>query len=406
MVDSSSQKQYTKCSRGQAAGAAVLVAIIAGLLIMFIIMIPPSERAKILGDPVPGSSANGGGVVPVGAISTLLIQHPGRIDYLVQKEIEHPLPVINIQTTEEAGIISEKSVVSSKRGILSEKSSEFSFPVISPADVRNPLLTFRVTEQVGDLHVIMNGEEIYSGPAGGSQMRPVIIPSGLLHTDNTIIFKVSSPGLAFWRTNSFVAENVKVVADTLNREAQVARHVFLVSETEKQNLERVQLKFHPECRYGEAGSLHILLNNKEVYSATPDCELSLVPIELAASDLFTGENRIEFKTDKGTYLLSAVTIVSKLKEVSYPTYYFELSEEQYDAIKSHKNDLKITVAFTDVTDVREGQIIFNGVNRDFSTRSPTVALDVGADIEKGSNSVVIKPRRTLDVREIRADIVN
>ncbi len=404
MVDMSSKLKFNTSNKGQAAGAAVLVAIIAGLLIMFIIMIPPSERAKILGEPVPGSSTNG--VVPENSISTLLVQHPGRIDYLVQKEIEHPLPVINIQTTEEAGIISEKSVVSSKRGLFSEKSSEFSFSVSVPSDVHNPLLTFRVTEQIGDLHVIMNGEEIFSGPAGGSQMRPVIIPAGLLQSENTIVFKVSSPGLAFWRTNSFVAENVKVVADTVNREAQVARHVFLVSETEKQNLERVQLKFHPECRYGDAGLLHIYLNGKEVYSATPDCELSLVPIELSSADLMSGENRIEFRTDRGTYLLSSVNVISKLKEVTYPTYYFELSEEQYNAIKTHKNDLKISLAFTDVTDERSGQIIFNGVNREFNTRNPTLTLDVSADVEKGSNSVVIKPRRAIEVREVRADIVN
>ncbi len=391
-------------SRAQAAGAAVLVAIIAGFLILFIITIPPTERAKLLGESLPSSSYKGV-TVPSGVFSTLVLQSPGRIDYLIQKEIEHPLPVINIRTSEESSVISEKSVVSSKRGLFSEKSSEFSFSVLTPSDVRSPLLTFRVTEQVGDVHVLFNGEEIFVGSPGGSQVKPIIVPPGLIQSDNLVVFMVSSPGLAFWRTNTFVAENVKVIADTINREAQVARHVFLVSDTEKQNLERVQLKFHPECRYGESGLLRIMLNAKVVYSATPDCDLSIVPIELAPSDLVLGENYVEFETSRGTYLLSSVNVVSKLKEVDFPTYYFELSEEQYDDVRSSDLKLKIRLSFVDVTSERSGQLIFNGNVRNFDTRSSNLTFDLSSDVEKGTNSIKIKPRRTLEVREIRADLV-
>ena len=390
-------------NRAQAAGAAVLVAIIAGMLILFIIVIPPTERAKILGEPVSGS--DDGVSVPRDVVSNLLLQNPGRIDYLIQKDVEHPIPVVTIRTAEESSVIAEKSVVSSKRGLFSEKSSEFSFQVAAPSDVHNALLTFKVSEQVGDVHVIFNDEEIYTGPAGGSQLRPIIIPSGLIHAQNVVVFSLSSPGLAFWRTNSFVADNVKVVADTVNREAQIARHIFLVSDTEKQNLERVQLKFHPECRYGDAGQLRILLNGNEVYNALPDCDLDLVPVELSADNLVRSENTLQFETTRGTYLLSHVLVVSKLKEVTYPTYYFELSEEQYDDIHSGDLDLKTVMSFVDVTDERSGQLIFNGVVRNFDTTSASLTFDLSDDVVKGSNSVKIKPRRTLEVREIRVDTV-
>ena len=38
-----------------AAGTAVLLAVVAGLLIMFIILIPPADRAKLLEDSPSGS---------------------------------------------------------------------------------------------------------------------------------------------------------------------------------------------------------------------------------------------------------------------------------------------------------------------------------------------------------------
>ena len=58
----------------------------------------------------------------------------------------------------------------------------------------------------------------------------------------------------------------------------------------------------------------------------------MVPIEFSSDLLYSGENEITFHTEKGTYLLSHVQIISKLKEVDYATYYFELTNEQYEDV--------------------------------------------------------------------------
>jgi len=79
--------------RAQAAGsAAVFVAIIAALLVAFIILVNPQQRAELLGEP--SSSSLGSSVLPSGSlVKSLLKATPGRIDYLAQTEIEHALPI-------------------------------------------------------------------------------------------------------------------------------------------------------------------------------------------------------------------------------------------------------------------------------------------------------------------------
>src|SRR3989344_6751564 len=92
--------------RGQsAAGAAVLIAIIAVLIVGFVVLIPPQERAKLLNE-----GSNTSTIIPATIEKKLLAVSPGRIDYLAQKEIEHPIPVVNIYARTEAKVLAEKNV--------------------------------------------------------------------------------------------------------------------------------------------------------------------------------------------------------------------------------------------------------------------------------------------------------
>src|SRR3989338_703233 len=84
----SSMVDLAMSSKGQAAGAAVLIAIIAGVLIMFIILIPPADRAELLGEQDSSSSGGSSGSSgKAGGIKNFIFQIPGRIDCLNSKEI-------------------------------------------------------------------------------------------------------------------------------------------------------------------------------------------------------------------------------------------------------------------------------------------------------------------------------
>lgn len=403
--------------RGQApaAGAAVLVATIAAVLIMFVILVDPEERADILGEDYTGttssSSSSGSGATDteIGEAKldiNLLKVNPGRIDYLAQSEIEHPLPVVNIFTKTESEVLAEKSSLFARKSSFSEETGSFKFSLKDLSLTDNVLLVFEVIESSGRAMIDLNGENIFNEEFKIGNPAPITLPLGFLKSDNELTFRMSSVGMAFWATNKLSLNNLKLVADVTDIESRTSRQTFLVSETEKNNLERITLKFQPDCKYGEVGPLRIILNGNELYSAVPDCELAFVPIEISPDLISLGENKIIFSTERGSYLLSHLVVTSELKEVEFPTYYFDLSNEDYLDVQAKDRRIRLTLNFVDVTDAKYGEVVVNGDQNHFDTREASIAMDISNDIVQDTNSVKIKPRKTIEVREMKVDLVN
>src|SRR3989344_3528446 len=217
--------------KGQAAGAAVLLAIIAGLIIMFIILIPPSEREELLGS---GDSPINRSDDDFVSAKVLLRENPGRLDFLDKKEVEHPLPIINVYTKEESKVIAQKNLARVSKKVFSEQISDFPFFIDDLEIVDNLLLSFTVNqESEGNLIVLLNGAEIYNAPAAAGAARPINIPKNALQKNNLIVFTASSPGIAFWKSHQIIVEEIQIVADVTNVQAQQSRNIFLITETEK-----------------------------------------------------------------------------------------------------------------------------------------------------------------------------
>ncbi len=393
-----------RTKRGQsAAGAAVLIAIIAALLVGFVILIPPQERAKLLDDTF---SDNDSIIVPGAVEKKLLSVSPGRIDYLAQKEVEHPIPVVNIYARTEAKILAEKNVAYAKKGIFSEQTDVLTLLVPDLKHTEKMLLSLDVKEVEGKLLVLVNGEQVFNDEVKPGSLAPISVPQNLLKEQNMVVFASSSPGLAFWRTNEVSLENIKVVADVTSVEAQSSRNVFLVSETEIDNLQKAILKFQPSCKFQEVGLLDVTINGKLIYSSVPDCDLAIIPIEFSPEILNQGENEVVFRTEKGDYLLTHILIKSELKELEFPTYYFDLSYEEYRKIVDGDKRVRLTLNFVDVVARKFGDLEINGHKRYFDTKEVSSVLDVSDDMVQGANAIKIKPRKTLEVRELRADLLD
>lgn len=390
--------------RGQAAaGAAILVVIIAGLLILFILFIPLEERAKLLGENLTVTETEDDGEEVIGQVTekNLLTVSPGRIDYLPQDWIEHPLPVVNIFTRTEAKVLAEKNTAYAKKGVFSEETSTFRFEVADLATTENALLSFSTDKIEGQLKIFLNGEELYRG---GLPSGPLRVPKNLLKEENTLLFGVSSPGLAFWETNELALKNLKVIADVTNIEAQTSRTTFLVSDTEKNNLIKAVLKFQPDCNFYEVQPLHISINGEEIYDAVPDCDLEFVPIEISAGLIQEGENQIMFRTEQGAYVLGHLVLESRLREVDFPTYYLDLSLEEFQDIDDGEKSVRLRLSFVDVVVSKYGEVIVNGVQKHFDTKESSYVIDISDDVVRGTNSVKIKPRKTLEIRELKVDL--
>ena len=64
-----------------------------------------------------------------------------------------------------------------------------------------------------------------------------------------------------------------------------------------------------------------------------------------------------------------------------------------------------TINFVDVIDSKKGDLLFNGHLTSFDTKEVEYILDLSEDLVRGNNALKIKPRKTLEVRELKIDLV-
>lgn len=393
---------YSK--KGQAAAAAALLAVIVALIVLYILFIPPGEREKILQDGVSGGSGSRGGT-RTGSNITLLSANPGRIDFLSQKTVEHSIPAIHLFTRTSGSVFEEKSSLSVRRTVFSQIDAEMSFAVADLVNTENVLLGFDVAGGRGILRITLNNEEVFSQEIKDGNVRPIALPKKLLEATNVLHFALDSPGIAFWRTHEYTLVNVKITGDVTRTDAQKSKNVFLVSPTEFNNLERVLLRFQPDCDSDFAGPIEVWINQFNVYSAVPDCGVGPLKIEVSPSYIKTGQNDLVFSIEQGDYSLSHVSVSSELKQIDFPVFFFELSQERFQDVKNNSKDVIVRLDFVDTIDRKQGELIVNGHTVGFDTRELVFEVDVSSDIVRGNNGIKIKPEKTVDVRQLRVLLV-
>lgn len=389
--------------RGQAAAAAVLLAIVAGLIIMFIILMPPAERADLLGTSTTTTSSTSN----IAVSGTILFKtSPGRIDYFSNKNLEHTLSDINIFTKTESKLIAEKNSIYAKRSLFSEKTAEFAFKLKHLDQTENVLLAFVAKNAPGRMTIALNGEEVYNGIINTKNTKPISLSKTSLKDDNLLVFSISSPGLAFWSTNELILEDVKIIGDITSLDTQYSKNVFLVSDTEKKNMEKMILKLYPECQSNDVGRLTIQLNANEIYNSIPDCGQTVLQVEIAPNIIISGENTLTFSLEKGSYLLTNPKLQTKLKEIDYPIYYFDISNEQFTTIKDKTKKVRLVLSFVDITDSKQGDLLINGHIQSFDTKDTSFIYDISDYAVEGNNAIKIVPKKSLDLRELRVELIS
>jgi len=314
--------------KGQAAGAAVLLAIIMGLVILFLILIPPQERAKILGEePTEKEVGEEVSSVKKDVKETLLQESPGRLSYIKEKEIEKLIPSTRIFTKTESTILAEREYLTAKSAAFSSQTEEIYFEIEDLAHTENIYLDLTIETYQGELIISLNNKEIFNKET--NKFKPLKLPKHLLASENTLTFKTSSPGIAFWRTNQYELNSIKLVGDITDISAQESKHLFSVSSNEAQNIEEVTLRFSLSCVPEKMGKIEVKLNNYLVFSGVPEnCE-DIFYYDLPPEIIETSNNWLSFKTEEGDYEIYHIAVKIKLKTPSYPVHYFEIGDNYF-----------------------------------------------------------------------------
>jgi len=324
--------------RGQAAAAGSLLALLAVFIVLYILLLPPDVRQELLGDEpgTTGPNTENPGNIPR-FNTTVLSVTPGRIDYLKFKQYEHPLAAVNLFSTSCSTAMDIGDSAYVKNGIFDKKAVNITFRLDDVDNLKNTMISFTISpnrNNQGRLIITLNGKEIYNKESG-SLPAPIQVTN--LQRTNHMDIEVTGVGWRFWTTNEYELGDIRLFYDEVDTSTQQSRGTFMVTDSEKFNLEKATLKFFPDCNPRDVGRLSAVLNNLAVYNAVPDCG-QLNVIELSPGNLEAGMNRLDFSADEGQYLITHISVDTELKSMVYPVYYFDLPSQIFTVQQDDNND--------------------------------------------------------------------
>lgn len=379
--------------------AAMLVAILAALIVIYIIFLPAEDRLDIIGenDSTNGGRGNGEGEIVLEE-EEIIMEHVG------EKEIEHDLPSVNLYTSTEADVIKEETSIYVKSGVMDTQIKEIDFSVDDPDNTKNMLISFYAKKSKGRLILTLNNYGIYNSEVEKVNVDPIKISKDLIAKNNNLKIEVSGVGAAFWSTNEYLLENFKITGDVTDISTRESVLKFIVPQSEAKNIEKSEIRFVPECQPENVGILDILINNNVIYSSVPDCGVPR-PLEFSPVNILTGENKLTFRSDRGRYLIDRIRIKNELIEAPSYTYFFDIEGEDMEDIENGDKIANLSFFFVDDIEDKEAEIIING-GKAYMTRHDDFEWnkDISNYVREGSNSLKIVPEERLEIRKLQIEI--
>ncbi len=334
-------RKNKKCQEAGGGSAAVFIAIIALMIILYILFLPPGDRAAILGDDSGSSTTSGTGTSTgdsVGGVSgddtgildanVLLLENPGLLSVQGDDRIHHFIPRVKLFDASSGTILEEFSSITVKRSLFDNKPKLLSFVLDDVDNTENVLMDFVVENGDGDIIIKFNDAEVYEGRITNGNIEPINIKKDLLQKNNLIEFSVSSPGALFWKTNEYYIKKIKLVGTVTDISHLVTKNKFYIADEEYESANKMELKYYPDCESRKVGPLVIEVNNHEVYSGTPSCNIAN-HIEFGPELIRKGDNDIMFSTTHGSYDIGRIDLKASIEEKEDYTYYFDLDTKYF-----------------------------------------------------------------------------
>lgn len=331
-----SSKRAQASAPSNSSGAAFLILLIAVLFILYILFLPPQDRDALLQDgSVPGTpnTPSGGYSHLIGSMP--LNQQVGQIDYVRDSVITHELSGFTIYTQTDARLITSMNSLYVKNSAFDKKAVELPFSIDKSA-TNNVHLSFNVFRPSGTLHIYFNGELLFEGKLNEGTPSPIAISQSMLKNNNIIYFTVSKPGFAFWKLNQYELRNVMLTGDITDDSNNFNMQKVYLAQSEYKHMTDATISFKPDCSYDDVGKISLSLNGKRIYYGVPDCGLMNF-VDVGKGTLVQGENKLDFTSEKGSYLVDQLKVDVKLEDPQYPIYYFDLNEDLFTSASDSQN---------------------------------------------------------------------
>jgi len=377
----------------QGGSAAALVGIILLIVIFYIMFLPPSERTALL----EGEETEDEEDEDEEVNETLLSEAVGTLSYLGRDKIEKTIPNIYLAEITSAKEIERFNPFYIRNSWFDKKTKTLDFKMENIENTDNVLLSFKARTHKGILTIKLNDRVIYEYSVSKLDVDPIKIKKEYLKENNVFEFSVSGVGAGFWRTNEYSIEDIRILADITDLSRQKAQNTFTLTSGEYQNTNSATIRLIPYCDVQEdVGILEIWINNHRIYASTPVCDDPIVQ-EFSTDIVNAGENNIVFKSNRGSYSIEQVRLTFDLKETKSVTYYFELSEEDYDDIVDEKQYIILELEFVDDDEPKEAEIDVNKHKTMLDITRPEYKRTINNWVNAGNNHITIKPKTLLKI---------
>lgn len=319
--------------KAQYAVPAILITTIV-LLIIYLVLVNASERAKFLGIEVPNETNVTKS--PLGG-STKVIFSSGEVAEIGKSSgesvFEFKMDDVYLSYPAKEKILDSRDI-QLRANVISSDSSYFAANNLNLENTKEIILRFNITSVKGSpyLVVYLNNSKILEKAVGVGLLN-VRIPISLLKQENPINVELKHKG-AFWSSSSIEAK-VELVQVFYDPEfTQVNRYVSLGQTNLGGN--EVRISFTPTEVVPE-GQLIIKINNKTIFKGEVSAwQAFSTSVRFDDSNIHLGENTITFETEKGgVYNLTDVKIefVAVATPSAKKVYSFDIPKEDLESGK-------------------------------------------------------------------------
>lgn len=371
--------------KAQAGG---LIGIIALILIFYLLFIPPEERAELLKEePTLREIEEITG-------KALLTASPGVLTKLEQTSFDHDFPNIVLSEERQAAVLAQINPFRITKGLFSQnfKTTTFTIPDLKTID--NVVLSFQATTRRGILKILLNDVPIFEGEVKTRNPQPIVLPKALLKQTNTLEFQVMGFSLFFKREYSL--EDIKIIGEIIDVKKQQSAHAFGIPAAEYESLESGYISFAPVCDQKTIGILDVVLNDKIIFSATPDCN-TLNRQDVFKDDLVKGKNALGFKLSQGIARLEQIRLKTIVKPTKGFSDYFQIDPKVYTEIVTGKARIVLNMEFVDDGKLKEAKLNINNKLDAISQRANIFFKDISGEVQEGNNFISIEPITDLNI---------
>jgi len=409
--------------KADAGAIATFLMLMAVFILFYVLLIPPSERDILLGDEPSDSN---GGFVGIDGGDLLLSAFPGRLSPIIDTELVREIGTISLFSKSGKDIIDLAGLFNLKSQFFDEDVKNLFFNIDSPQDLEEVNLIFFVNKAKGDLTIDINGFEIFDGEVRQESL-PIRIPTNLIKKTNNLKFTIKS---GFFSTE-YELSDIKL-SITQRLEKISALRTFSLTGGEKQGLERATLSYFVNClSLKDQGTITLFLNDRLLFSDFASCDVSYQVIDLPLNRVRTGINNLEFRIDRGDYIIEDASVFFEISERDFPVYNFEVDDTDYRILFNRCYDecvfdCDVTCdsnfclnqcigECSDICNTRqailslrfrdEGRkvaaISVNEFQLNINTFSPLHEVDITGFIRRGSNSIKIVPKTEFEIETLQ-----